>query len=174
MHIPGISMPQPKSQVPPAIRITTPAEFEEAMTVRYAVFCDEQGIAREVERDAADDFATHVLVRDASGQALATGRVMRQCVDGSLLALGAGPGNSADLARIGRMAVRKEARRLGLGAIVIQALEREAFAAGLRSALLHAQVHAAPFYRSCGYVAHGPEFMEEDIPHVEMVKELVE
>jgi predicted GNAT family N-acyltransferase len=166
-------MPEPRLTFSPPLLITTPAEFDEAMAVRYAVFCDEQGIPREVERDAADDFATHVLIRDQSGRAVATGRVMRQRGDGSFVALKAGTSGSADIARIGRMAVRQEARRGGLGAAVIFALEREAAAAGLRSALLHAQVHAAPFYQACGYVPQGPEFLEEEIPHVEMVKSLV-
>lgn len=154
------------------VRVSSPAEFEEALSIRYAVFCDEQGIPREVERDDADDFATHVLVRDAVGQAVATGRVMRQRADGSFVALTAISAAATEVARIGRMAVRREARRTGLGAEVIFALEREAALAGLRSALLHAQVHAAPFYRACGYTPQGDEFLEEDIPHIEMVKPL--
>ena len=168
-----ISMNRPQQRSFETLRITRPSEFEEALAVRYEVFCDEQGIPREIERDDADDVATHVLIRDPGGQAVATGRVLRQRSDGSLVALSGVSTDASDLARIGRMAVRQVTRRSGVGREVMAALEREAVAAGLRTALLHAQLHAAPFYQACGYTPQGPEFLEEDIPHVEMVKQLV-
>lgn len=149
-----------------------PAAFETLMTLRYAVFCDEQGVPREIERDDEDAFALHVRVRDATGRAVATGRVLRQRADGRLVGLNdqASPG---DRARIGRMAVRADLRGTGLGARVLGRLEGLAKAAGLEAAVLHAQVRARGFYARAGYEPHGAEFDEAGIVHVEMVKRLV-
>lgn len=151
--------------------VRTPAQFREALELRYEVFCDEQQIPREIELDAEDEVATHVVVRDAEGRVAATGRVLREWADGSLRALSA-VGSDSDKARVGRMAVRARDRRAGLGRMVILALEAEARAAGLTLASLHAQVHAEPFYVSCGYARSGEEFDEVGIPHVEMVKRI--
>jgi predicted GNAT family N-acyltransferase len=151
--------------------VRTAAEFEEALGLRYEVFCDEQQIPRDLERDAEDEIATHVVVRDAGGLVAATGRVMRQCTDGSIRALSAA-GTPADEARVGRMAVRARDRRAGLGRMVMEALEAAARAEGMSTAMLHAQVHAEPFYARCGYHRRGEEFDEVGIPHVEMVKRI--
>ena len=160
------------ARVPPSLSITivdSVAEFNVALDIRYAVFCDEQGIPREIELDAEDAFSTHVLVRDGSGRAIATGRVMRQRTDGTLHALSA-KGADSDLARIGRMAVRPEGRRAGIGGTVLLALEAEAAKAGLQRAVLHAQMHAQPFYSQHGYRPQGEVFEEAGIPHIAMVK----
>ena len=159
MHMPRLSI------------VRSPAEFEEALALRYEVFCDEQQIPREIERDAEDDAATHVVVRDAAGRVAATGRVLRQKPGERLLAL-AYAAEAGDVARIGRMAVRASGRRSGLGRLVIEALEAEAARAGLTEAVLHAQTHAEPFYRSCGYERRGEVFEEAGIPHIEMAKPL--
>jgi len=42
----------------------------------------------------------------------------------------------------------------------------------MRRCYLHSQTHALGFYAKHGFVAHGPEFMEADIPHREMELEL--
>ena len=151
--------------------VRSPAEFAEALALRIAVFCDEQGIAVEIERDAEDDVATHVVIRDPQGRVVGTGRVLRELSDGRLVGIRTA-GEESDAARIGRMAVAASERKSGVGARVIAALEGEARSAGLRSARLHAQLHAAPFYLRCGYEPHGPQFEEVSIPHVEMVKRL--
>lgn len=151
--------------------IGTAAVFEEALALRYLVFCDEQGVPREIERDAEDEIALHVVVRDPSGRVQATGRVLRMRTSGALVAL-TQPGQAGDAARIGRMAVRPDARRSGLGARVLLALEEQAARAGLAEAVLHAQLRAEPFYRALGYARRGPEFEEAGIEHVEMVKAL--
>ncbi len=145
--------------------------FEEALALRFRVFCDEQGVPRELERDDGDAIALHALVRSEAGEVVATGRVVRARVDGSFAALD-DEARAGDLARVGRMAVAREARGQGLGSEVIGLLERAARAAGLERALLHAQLQAERFYAARGYVRGGPEFEEAGIAHVAMVKEL--
>lgn len=145
--------------------------FEEALALRYEVFCDEQGVPREIERDAEDDLAHHVVVRDAAGRVCATGRAVRMRPDEAQVALSA-VARAGDVARIGRMAVRRDARGTGAGTIVLGALEQAARAAGLEEALLHAQRHAVPFYRRHGYAEVGAPYDEAGIEHVTMTKRL--
>jgi len=42
----------------------------------------------------------------------------------------------------------------------------------MRHVTLHAQTHAAGFYRRFGFNERGEEFLEAEIPHVEMTLEL--
>lgn len=144
-------------------------EFEQALSLRFAVFCDEQGVPRELERDDEDACALHVIVRDAAGQVAATGRLLRQRADGSLAAPHA-PAAPGDVGRIGRMAVRRDLRGTGLGARVIAALEAAAREAGLTHVMLHAQTHAEGFYARRGYAPEGERFDEAGIEHVTMTR----
>lgn len=150
-------------------RVQSGQEFEQAFSLRVAVFCDEQGVPRELERDDEDACALHVLVRDAAGQVAATGRLLRQRADGSLAAPHT-PAAPGDVGRIGRMAVRRDLRGTGLGARVIAALEDAAREAGLTRVVLSAQTHAQGFYERCGYAAEGERYIEVDIEHVTMTR----
>jgi len=44
--------------------VESPEDLESARAIRIAVFVEEQGIPRELELDALDAEATHVLARD--------------------------------------------------------------------------------------------------------------
>ena len=70
------------------------------------------------------------------------------------------------------MAVRAPARGRGIGAGVLRALETVAVDRGCESVELHAQLHAAPFYERLGYKAVGSIYLEADIQHVSMRKDL--
>ncbi len=135
----------------------TPEQRADALRVRVAVFCDEQGIARDDELDALDDAAVHVAGYD-DGTAVAAGR----------LVLAGGH------AKAGRMAVLREYRGRGYGAAVLAALEREAAARGMREIRLSAQLHAAGFYERAGYRGTGDVYDEVGIPHIAMNKRLPE
>jgi hypothetical protein len=140
----------------PAIRIELldwPAAREGATRVRTIVFVDEQGVPPEIELDDFDAVSDHALAIDASGEAIGTGRLLP---DG----------------HIGRMAVLKERRGRGIGDALLEALIRRAGDHGLPEVVLNAQTHAAPFYARHGFRAHGPEFEEAGIPHVEMRRAL--
>lgn len=165
------SFRDPLTESPQATVIQSDEVFHEALALRYEVFCDEQGVPRELEHDEEDALAVHVVVRDASGAVCATGRLLRMRADGSLHDPRA-EGEFSDVARIGRMAVRRDVRGHGIGRIVLLALEAEGRRHGLRSSVLHAQLRAAAFYEACGYTRRGGEFDEAGIVHVEMWKPL--
>ena len=151
--------------------VTTPAQFEEALALRYEVFCDEQQVPRELERDEEDALALHVVVRDPAGRVCATGRALRMREDHAQVALDA-PARAGDVVRLGRMAVRRDYRGKGVGAIVLRFLEDAARQAGLAHAVLHAQCQAQGFYARLGYAPSGEVFEEAGIEHVTMTRRL--
>ena len=132
------------------------AEFEAAIAVRFRVFVDEQSIPPEEELDEADATATHAIAV-SHGKVVGTGRLVWRD-DGSAL--------------IGRMAVDVQWRRKGVGGEILKFLEDFARKQGLTRAVLHAQEYVKSFYAAHGYQQHGDTFLEVDIPHVEMWKEL--
>ena len=81
-----------------------------------------------------------------------------------------GRGEGSAYAKIGRMAVLASHRGTGLGVRVLDALEREAAARGIRHIELSAQLHARGFYERCGYTARGDVYDDVGIPHVDMEK----
>lgn len=133
----------------------TPEERDDAFAVRIAVFVDEQGIPRSEELDELDASAVHCVAYDG-GRPVGAGRLV--VVDG--------------YAKIGRMAVLRERRRNGVGALVLAALEREAASRGVPEIRLSAQLTARAFYERSGYTASGDVYDEVGIPHIAMVKRL--
>jgi ElaA protein len=70
-------------------------------------------------------------------------------------------------ARIGRVVTAKQARGNGLaGELLTVAL----VTAGQRPVTLDAQSHLTAFYARYGFAASGPEFLEDGIPHVPMLR----
>jgi ElaA protein len=70
-------------------------------------------------------------------------------------------------ARIGRVVVAPTARGNGMaGGLMTAALDQ----VGERPSTLHAQAYLAGFYTRYGYVATGPEFLDDGIPHIPMAR----
>lgn len=136
--------------------VETESELEGAINVRMRVFVVEQQIPVAEEIDDADATATHAIAL-YQGQIVGTGRLLYRD-DG--------------MAQIGRMAVDRQFRRQGIGGRILAFLEDEARAQGIGSCLLHAQEYVKAFYAGSGYVERGDLFLEADIPHIEMSKEL--
>ncbi|TAK64452.1 MAG: GNAT family N-acetyltransferase [Dehalococcoidia bacterium] len=131
----------------------TARQIEDAFAVRVAVFVDEQGIPRSEELDELDATAVHCVAYDG-GVPIGAGRLLH------------GDG----YAKIGRMAVLAAHRGVGVGGMVLQALEREGVVRGSRHFKLSAQVTARAFYERHGYTAVGDVYDEVDIPHIAMEK----
>ncbi len=70
------------------------------------------------------------------------------------------------------MAVLERQRGLGLGRILMEAVETEAQSRGHGELVPNAHEEAVPFYERLGYTAHGPTFPEAGIPHRAMTKQL--
>lgn len=121
----------------------------DAQPIRSRVFIDEQQVLVDLEWDEMDAVSLHAIARDADGVAVATGRLLP---DG----------------HIGRMAVLRPQRGLGVGAAVLEALIQVAQRRGDAALVLHAQRQAEGFYRRRGFVVEGEPFMEAGIEHVIM------
>jgi predicted GNAT family N-acyltransferase len=143
-----------------ALRVAEdPADREACFAVRKEVFVGEQGVPEDIEYDAYDADAVHVLAVREDGVALGTGRLLY----GEKAA--AKTGGDPSVGSLGRLAVTKAARGLGVGAALVRALEDAARARGLAAVDLHAQTHALGFYERLGYEAYGPQFPDAGIPH---------
>ncbi|MGW1763915.1 GNAT family N-acetyltransferase [Streptomyces sp. NPDC002073] len=144
----------------PQVRVAATADDRAAcFAVRRAVFVTEQSVPEEIEYDAHDAAAVHVLAVGADGAPLGTARLLTGIE---------GPGTGS----LGRLAVTEAARGLGIGAALVRAVEAEAARRGLTSVDLHAQTHALGFYERLGYGAYGPEFEDAGMPHRAMRRPL--
>jgi predicted GNAT family N-acyltransferase len=124
-----------------------------ASAIRFEVFVEEQQVPIAEELDAMDAECLHALAFSHQGVAVATGRLLP---DG----------------HIGRMAVRLSERKKGVGAAVLQALVEAALERGFKEVVLGAQLHAKGFYLKQGFVEFGEVFLDANIEHVMMRKEL--
>ena len=131
-------------------------ELAAALALREQVFCAEQGVTPEADRDGRDGEAVH-LVAIEGGTLVGTCRLLVE------------PGGSA---RFGRLCVAAAARRRGVAAALLGAAERESRAGGARRIGMHAQTEALELYRNAGYTPYGEPFDEEGIEHLGMEKHL--
>ncbi|GGV39846.1 acetyltransferase [Streptomyces longisporoflavus] len=141
-------------------------DVEACFRVRKEVFVVEQRVPEDVEYDAYDAGAVHVLAVRDDGLPLGAGRLLTGP------AAAAKNGGDPEVGALGRLAVSKDARGLGIGAALVRAIEDAARARGLVAVDLHAQTHALGFYERLGYEVYGPEFQDAGIAHRAMRKTL--
>jgi predicted GNAT family N-acyltransferase len=134
---------------------STPADLDAGYKLRRDVFEVEQNIPRPLDRDPYDYAADHVVVLDEQGRCVGTGRVVR--ID-------------SRTAQIGRMAVAADQRKHGVGALILEALERMARLRGITDLTVNSQLPSESFYRNRGYVRVGDTFLDQGVPHVVMRK----
>ena len=130
---------------------------EDAAKVRTEVFVQEQQIPEALEWDEADQSAVHAVAYNGLGQAVATGRLLK---------------DAAGIIKVGRMAVKRVLRGSHLGHDILQALTDAAIKRGDSEIVLHAQRSAEGFYKRAGFTSRGEPFDEVNIAHIEMVKRL--
>lgn len=116
--------------------------------IREQVFIQEQNIAAEDEWDEQDAFSLHFVVYQHD-QAIATARLLANH-------------------SIGRVAVLKSHRGLGVGQQLMQAVIDEAQQQQRPFVKLSSQVHAMGFYQVLGFQAYGQEYLDCGIPHIDM------
>ena len=134
----------------------TEPRFKNALIVREAVFIREQGIDPEVEIDDYDAICWHALAY-LDGEPVGTARLILQ---------------DRFSAKIGRMAVVAEARQHGIGTQLMRLLEDYARRQGITRIVLDAQLQVIPFYQRLGYEVQGDVFLDADILHQRMTRQL--
>lgn len=129
------------------------ADISLPLEIRHQVFVVEQGFSQEIERDAYDDIAWHVLVRD-EGMPCATARLFVN-VNGQFT--------------LGRIAVLKEKRGQHLGDLLMRLLLFRALDLGAQEVHLGAQEAVVAFYQRFGFRVVGERYEEEGVGHRHML-----
>lgn len=126
--------------------------IQQAFDLRHEVFVVEQQVPVELEIDEYDPAAMHLVLLQGA-QVAATLRLVPY----------------GDKIKIGRVAVRQQLRRQGLGTQLMLRGIRHAAESGFRTVFLDAQVDSMPFYQGLGFIEEGDVFDDAGIPHVRMM-----
>lgn len=133
----------------------TKNELYRLLQLRAEVFVVEQDCAYQ-DVDGKDQKAYHLLCFDGE-QLVGYTRIFR-------------PGDYFERASIGRVVVRENARKHGLGKVIMQKsiefVEQELKEKDIE---LSAQTYLKRFYRSLGFQPVGEPYLEDGIPHIKMV-----
>lgn len=136
--------------------VTTDEDRERAFALRKEVFVKEQGVPLTLELDEHDATAIHFIVNDGN-DTIATAR-LREI--------------EPKIGKVERVCVLSSYRGKRLGVLIMETVEQYATNIDFNKLKLHAQSYAVPFYEKLGYVVTSPEFMDADIPHRVMEKEI--
>lgn len=132
-------------------------DLYDALALRSAVFSVEQQCPY-LDPDGVDRHCHHLLGRDEAGALQAYLRV----VD---------PGVKYAEPSIGRVITAAAVRGTGAGRVLVaEGLRRLATAWPGQAVRISAQAHLQRFYGGFGFVAVGAEYLEDDIPHIEMLR----
>ena len=137
------------------LRVKNDDEMSLVHQIRMDVFVNEQGVPVELEMDGLDASGVHVLAI-VDGAPAGCGRLLLK-------------GNEA---KIGRVAVKKEFRRYGIGTGICKLLIAIAGDSGAELVYLGAQLTAVDFYISLGFEKEGDVFEEAGIDHIKMIKKI--
>ena len=121
----------------------------ELTSVRRAVFIEEQNVPEHIELDGRDSDYYHVVACDKLGAPVGTARIDAN-------------------GKIGRMAVLREYRGLGVGREMLRVIMDCGRASGLTDFHLSSQISAVGFYQKMGFETYGDEFQEASITHINM------
>ena len=133
----------------------TGEQVYEIFLLRQQVFMLEQGCLYQ-DIDRADTTALHMRYLDESGQLLGYLRIIT-------------PSENTELA-IARVAVRKKFRRQGIAQKMMQmAIDECQNRYPGQKIRIAAQAYLIDFYSGLGFSTAGLEYIEDDIPHQDMV-----
>ena len=132
----------------------------DALALRCRVFILEQG--PYLDPDGVDRDSWHLLGRDGTDDGAGTLQSYLRVVD---------PGVKYAEPSLGRVITAAEVRGSGLGRVLVGEGVRRCLQAwpgqGIR---ISAQAHLARFYGDFGFVGVGEPYLEDNIPHLEMLR----
>ncbi|MDD2832620.1 MAG: GNAT family N-acetyltransferase [Methylotenera sp.] len=117
--------------------------------IREQVFIVEQHVPVTLELDGLDQTALHLLALNNKGEPIGCTRLLG---DGS----------------IGRMAVLKPWRGLGVGKALLQMAVLHYQQQSIQPITLSAQMHAIPFYQKTGFEVCSEPYLDAGMFHVDM------
>ena len=116
--------------------------------IRTKVFIEEQQVAPDFEWDEIDTTAVHLLAM-LENLPIACLRIIKY-------------------QKIGRMAVQKDYRAMGLGTALLLEAIKICKKQGTKNIYLTAQTHAIGFYKRVGFKEISAVYQDANIPHVDM------
>lgn len=134
----------------------TTNEFHDIIALRLKAFVVEQNCSY-LDLDGKDKKCYHLICRDGFGKVVATARILP-------------PGISYSEVSIGRVVLDQEIRGKGIGhQLMEQSMKfiNEEF--GAVPVRISAQKHLENYYNSHNFFSTGKEYLEDEIPHVEML-----
>jgi len=134
-----------------------PHDVHDLLKLRQEIFILEQ-TSLYADIDGRDPEALHYLIRDRrTGVLTGAIRLFTDVEDGQV-------------ARIGRVVIARDLRGSGLGRIMMQAGVDKAHEL-LPGCPIHvtAQAHLEDFYNSLGFRTVSEPYLEDDIPHIDMI-----
>lgn len=131
--------------------IKSDSDYDKILKLREDVFIKEQGVPRDLEYDEFDKDAIH-YGGFSKDEAVACGRILI----------------CGDSAKIGRVAVKKDLRKSGIGIELCTGMIDIAKSKNVKTIHIDAQTRAKPFYEKLGFVPTGNEFYEAGIMHIKM------
>lgn len=135
----------------------TTNEFHDIIALRIKAFVVEQNCTYQ-ELDGKDKKSYHLIVRNGMGDIVATSRLLP-------------PGLSySDECAIGRVVIDESLRGQGIGHDLMERCLKFSFMEfGDCSVKISAQKHLEKYYEKHDFKSTGNEYMEDGIPHVEMI-----
>lgn len=134
----------------------TPHELYQVLRLRSEVFVVEQNCVF-LDMDNKDAVCQHFMAWNEAGNLLAYTRIVP-------------PGVSYDEPSIGRVVTSPSARGLKIGRELMQrSIELTHQLHGNVPIKIGAQMYLQKFYESLGFVQSSEMYLEDDIPHIEMI-----
>lgn len=134
-------------------------ELYSILRARAEVFVLEQKITSEEEFDGIDDKCIHIFLEEDK-KVIAYCRIVPK-------------GISYENISIGRVLVKKEYRRKGIAQEILNEAIQYIKTYGNESRIvLSAQLYAKKVYENVGFVQNSDVYIEAEIPHVKMYKDL--
>lgn len=135
----------------------TVEEFHDLLQLRINVFVVEQNCPYP-ELDGKDKLAYHLILKNHEGKTIATCRILP-------------PNISYKEVSIGRVVSMTTLRKTGVGRkLMSEALKHIEQTFGKVPVRISAQEYLEDFYKSYDFVSTAKRYLEDDIPHVEMLR----
>lgn len=132
-------------------------EYHNILFLRVEVFVVEQNCPYQ-EVDKKDTVSYHLYGTNSKNEVVAVTRIVPQNI-------------SYNEISIGRVAIKKDARGTGLAhELMLQTFEASESIFGEQAIRISAQEYLINYYSKHGFEQVGEIYLEDDIPHVEMLK----
>ena len=125
----------------------------EILAVRHKVFMIEQHFDEAILLDSQDANCFHTVVRNVEGMVIAVGRLSTK-------------------GRIGRIAVLLPYRGIGIGSKLLTKLVKIGHSHKLSNISLNAELDNMHFYDAQNFMASGPVYMKQGVPHQMLTRKL--